>query len=434
MERGAGVLGIAVLLGIAWLFSVDRRAIRWSTVGVALGLQLAIAALILRTPIGAAFFVGANDLAVAFISYADRGIDFVFGRWPEQLLGPEGEPVRLPFVFAVRVLPIIIVMGSVRLPFVFAVRVLPIIIVMGSVFSVLYHVGLLPRLVDALARGLRRVLPISGAESLATIANVFLGMSEAPLLIRPYVERMTRSELFLVMTAGFATVAGSVLIAYIGMLGSEYAGHLIGASFMSAPAAVAAAKILVPETGTPETVAGAHIAVERPAANVIDAAAVGASDGLRLALNVGAMLIAFVAIVYMLDDALGWAGGLVGWPEASFEGLLGIALAPIALLLGVAPGDAFAVGEMLGVKTVLNEFLAYEMLARALDELEPRSAIIASYALCGFANFGSLAILLGALGGIAPGRRGDIARDGLRAILAGSIASFMTGAIAGLLL
>jgi CNT family concentrative nucleoside transporter len=414
MERGAGLLGIAVLLGIAWLFSVDRRAIRWSTVGVALGLQLAIAALILRTPIGAAFFVGANDLAVAFISYADRGIDFVFGRWPEQLLGPEGEPVRLPFVFAVRVLPIIIVMGS--------------------VFSVLYHVGLLPRLVDALARGLRRVLPISGAESLATIANVFLGMSEAPLLIRPYVERMTRSELFLVMTAGFATVAGSVLIAYIGMLGSEYAGHLIGASFMSAPAAVAAAKILVPETGTPETVAGAHIAVERPAANVIDAAAVGASDGLRLALNVGAMLIAFVAIVYMLDDALGWAGGLVGWPEASFEGLLGIALAPIALLLGVAPGDAFAVGEMLGVKTVLNEFLAYEMLARALDELEPRSAIIASYALCGFANFGSLAILLGALGGIAPGRRGDIARDGLRAILAGSIASFMTGAIAGLLL
>jgi CNT family concentrative nucleoside transporter len=414
MERGAGVLGIAVLLGIAWLFSVDRRAIRWSTVGVALGLQLAIAALILRTPIGAAFFVGANDLAVAFISYADRGIDFVFGRWPEQLLGPEGEPVRLPFVFAVRVLPIIIVMGS--------------------VFSVLYHVGLLPRLVDALARGLRRVLPISGAESLATIANVFLGMSEAPLLIRPYVERMTRSELFLVMTAGFATVAGSVLIAYIGMLGSEYAGHLIGASFMSAPAAVAAAKILVPETGTPETVAGAHIAVERPAANVIDAAAVGASDGLRLALNVGAMLIAFVAIVYMLDDALGWAGGLVGWPEASFEGLLGIALAPIALLLGVAPGDAFAVGEMLGVKTVLNEFLAYEMLARALGELEPRSAVIASYALCGFANFGSLAILLGALGGIAPGRRGDIARDGLRAILAGSIASFMTGAIAGLLL
>jgi CNT family concentrative nucleoside transporter len=414
MERGAGVLGIAVLLGIAWLFSVDRRAIRWSTVGVALGLQLAIAALILRTPIGAAFFVGANDLAVAFIGYADRGIDFVFGRWPEQLLGPEGEPVRLPFVFAVRVLPIIIVMGS--------------------VFSVLYHVGLLPRLVDALARGLRRVLPISGAESLATIANVFLGMSEAPLLIRPYVERMTRSELFLVMTAGFATVAGSVLIAYIGMLGSEYAGHLIGASFMSAPAAVAAAKILVPETGTPETVAGAHIAVERPAANVIDAAAVGASDGLRLALNVGAMLIAFVAIVYMLDDALGWAGGLVGWPEASFEGLLGIALAPIALLLGVAPGDAFAVGEMLGVKTVLNEFLAYEMLARALGELEPRSAVIASYALCGFANFGSLAILLGALGGIAPGRRGDIARDGLRAILAGSIASFMTGAIAGLLL
>jgi CNT family concentrative nucleoside transporter len=218
------------------------------------------------------------------------------------------------------------------------------------------------------------------------------------------------------------------------MLGPEFAGHLIAASFMSAPAAVAIAKIVVPEEGTPETLGGARIPIERTTVNVIDAAAQGASDGLRLALNVGAMLIAFVALVYLLDDALGALGGLFGIRDLTFERLLGLALAPLAFLLGVPWHDAPVVGEMLGVKTVLNEFIAFQMLAEARDGLAPRSAIIASYALCGFANFGSLAVLLGGLGGIAPSRRPDIARDGMRAILAGSIATFMTGGIAGLLL
>jgi CNT family concentrative nucleoside transporter len=416
MERLIGIVGIAVLIGIAWLASLRRRAIDWRSVGAALALQLVIAALVLRTGVGRLLFEGANDLAIAFIDYANHGIEFVFGRWPRTLLGPQGDPVPLPFVFAVRVLPIIIFMGS--------------------VFSVLYHLGLLQRLVDLMARGLRRVVRISGAESLATIANIFLGMTEAPLLVRPYVERMTRSELFCVMTAGLATVAGSVLVAYVGLLGADFAGHLIAASFMSAPAAVAMAKIMIPEEETPATLGGARLPVERTSVNVIDAAAVGAADGLRLALNVGAMLIAFVAMVYLLDDALGAAGRLVGLDNLTFEGLLGFILAPIAFLLGVPWSDAPTVGALLGIKTVLNEFLAYQGLSEAIarGEIGARSAVIASYALCGFANFGSLAILLGGLGGIAPSCRPALARDGLRAILAGSLATFMTGAIAGLIL
>ncbi|MEE2704044.1 MAG: nucleoside transporter C-terminal domain-containing protein [Myxococcota bacterium] len=416
IERGIGVVGIAVLIGIAWLASTQRRAIRWGPVGIAFALQLLIAAAVLRTQFGIRFFHAANDLAVALIGAADHGIEFVFGSWPSELLGPGGEPVQLPYVFAIRVLPIIIFLGS--------------------LFSILFHLGVVQRVVDWLARGLRVALRISGAESLATIANVFVGMSEAPLLIRPYVAGMTRSELFCVMVAGLATVAGSVLVAYVGLLGSDFAGHLIAASFMSAPAAVAMAKIMVPEEGTPITLGGAPQQLERETRNLIDAAAQGAAQGLQLALNVGAMLIAFVALVYLLDGLLLWAGDLVGLQGLSFERLLGIALAPIAFLIGVPWADAPAVGSLLGIKTVLNEFLAYQQLAEqvARGGIEPRSAVIASYALCGFANFGSLAILLGALGGIAPSRRHDVARDGLRAILAGSLATFVTGAIAGLLL
>ncbi len=414
MERAIGVLGIGVLGLLAWLASTNRRGVRWLPVFTALGLQLVIALVALRTPFGAWLFAAANDLAVAFLGYADRGIDFVFGRWPDEVLGADGKPLRLPFVFAVRVLPIIIFMAS--------------------VFSILYHLGILQHVVNGLAQPLHRLLRISGAEALATIGNIFVGMVEAPLLIRPYIERMTRSELFCVMTAGLATVAGTVLVAYMSMLGGEYAGHLIAASFMSAPAAVAIAKLMIPEDGRPQTMGGARVKIEREHANTIDAAASGAADGLRLALNIGAMLIAFVALIYMLDDVLGAVGGLLGIQDLSFASLLGFVLAPLAWLMGVPWADALTVGQMLGIKIVLNEFLAYQMLADARESLNPRSVVIASYALCGFANFGSLAILLGGLGGIAPSRRSDIARDGIRAVYAGSIATFMTGAIAGLLL
>jgi CNT family concentrative nucleoside transporter len=412
LERFVGVLGVVVLLAIAYAASTNRKRVQWRPIGLALLLQLVIALLVLRTPWGARFFAFVNDAAAAFIASADAGIVFVFGAWPETVLGPDGQALRLPYVFALRVLPIIVFMSS--------------------VFAVLQHYGILQRIVELLARGLRRTLRTSGAESLAAIAEIFLGMTEAPLMIRPYVPRLTRSELFLVMTAGLATVAGSVLVAYMGMLGPEFAGHLVAASFMAAPAAIAIAKLMVPEEGVPETQALARIDLPRTTVNGIDAAASGAADGVRLALNIGGMLVAFVAIVHLANAALGWAGSLVGITSLSFEGMLGVVLAPLAFVLGVPWHDAPAIGEMLGVKTVLNEFIAYQMLAEAKTGLDPRSVVIASYALCGFANFGSLAIQIGGLGGIAPERRGDVARDAIRALCAGSLASFLTAAVAGL--
>ena len=412
MERAVGLLGVFVLLAIAYAASTNRKRVQWRPIGVALLLQLAIALLVLRTPWGASFFALVNDAAAAFIRSADAGIAFVFGAWPEVVLGPDGHALRLPYVFALRVLPIIVFMSS--------------------VFAVLQHFGILQRLVEFLARGLKHTLRTSGAESLAAIAEIFLGMTEAPLMIRPYVSGLTRSELFLVMTAGLATVAGSVLVAYMGMLGPEYAGHLVAASFMAAPAAIAIAKLMVPEEGVPATQALAHIELPRTTVNAIDAAASGAADGVRLALNIGGMLVAFVAIVHLANAVLGWAGSQAGLAGLSFEGLLGGALAPLAFVLGVPWHDAPAIGEMLGVKTVLNEFIAYQMLADAKAGLDPRSVVIASYALCGFANFGSLAIQIGGLGGIAPERRGDVAHDAIRALCAGSLASFLTAAIAGL--
>jgi CNT family concentrative nucleoside transporter len=276
---------------------------------------------------------------------------------------------------------------------------------------------------------------ISGAEALSTVGDIFLGMTEAPLLIRPYVARMTESELFAVMCAGMATIAGSVFLAYVAM--GVSAGYLVTASFMSAPAAVMFAKIMVPETGAPETSwssgEGAKVSVPKLDVNVIDAAARGASEGLQLALNVGGMLIAFVALVSMVDHAASWIGGRFGHPELNLGRILGAPLTPLAYLMGVPWKDAPLVGSLLGTKTVLNEFLAYQAMTSHASELDPRSIRIASFALCGFANFGSLAIVLGGLGGMVPERRKDLARLGLKSILAGSLATFLTGTIAGLI-
>ena len=414
MERWIGLLGIAGIVAVSWLASARRRAVDWRTVGVALGLQFLIAFAVLRTAPGRALFVWLNDAVLALTRSADAGIEFVFGAWPAQVMGVEGDPVSLPQVFAFRVLPILIFMSS--------------------LFGVLQHYGILQRLVRGLALLLHRSLRISGAESLAAAANVFFGMTEAPVMIRPYVAALTRSELFLVMTAGLSTVAGTVLVAYMGLVGPEHSAHLIAASFMSAPAAVALAKLWVPEQDEPKTLGGARIDVGTESVNAIDAAAQGAAVGLRLSLNIGAMLVAFVALIHLLNALLGAAGSWFGAGDLTFEALLGYLLAPVAFALGVPAEDALRVGELLGVKTVLNEFVAYEMLSSMRAELSPRSLIIASYALCGFANLGSIAILIGGLGGLAPERRADIARDGLRAVAAGSLATFLTGAIAGLLL
>jgi CNT family concentrative nucleoside transporter len=403
--RFVSALGLVAMIAIAWLFSVDRRRMPWRTVLFGLGIQLGLALLLLKTGVGSVFFAGASAAVGGLTHYTSVGARFVFGP----------------------------LMDS---GFAIVTQVLPVIVFMGSLFAVLFHLGVIQRVVAAIAWGMTRTMRTSGAESLAAAANIFVGMVEAPLLVRPYIERMTRSELFAVMTTGMATVAGSVMVAYASMLGADYAGHLLTASFLAAPGGLLLAKVMIPETGTPLTAGSRGADIEDAAVNVFDAAANGAIAGLRLAGYVGAMLIAFVALVALANDALGALGGLVGIEKLSFQGVLGLVFAPLAWLMGVPADDVTKVGSLLGVKTVLNEFIAYQELAVLVKdgEISRRAAVLASYALCGFANFGSLAILLGGLGGMAPSRRGEIASMGLRSILAGTLATLMAGCWAGILL
>jgi CNT family concentrative nucleoside transporter len=407
-EVGLRVLstcGLLVMIALAWVFSVDRRRMPWRIILWGLGIQFCLALLLLKTVVGRGFFAAVNHAVAGIVAYSDVGARFVFGPLFE---------------------------GG----FSIVAHVLPIIIFLGSLFSVLHHLGVVQRVVDVVALGLSRTLGTSGAESVAAVANVFVGMVEAPLLVRPYIERMTRSELFTVMTTGMATVAGSVLVAYVRLLGGEFAGHLVIASFLSAPAGVLIAKVMVPETEQPATRAGSQVRVQREATNVIEAASLGAMGGLRLAGYVGAMLIAFVAGIALINGGLGAVAGWLGQENWTLQRGLGMLFAPLAWLMGIPWSEASTVGSLLGVKTVLNEFLAYAELAPLIEQgnLSGRSAVIASYALCGFANFGSLAILLGGIGGMAPSRRSDVARFGLRSILAGTLATLMTGCVAGILL
>jgi CNT family concentrative nucleoside transporter len=404
--RGVSLLGFVALIGLAWLLSSDRRAFPTRTVAWGVVLQLALGALLIQSPIGRAFFAGVNALVSRFLGYTEAGTRFVFGPLMETGVS-------------------------------FALNVLPVIVFMGSFLAVLYHLGLVQRVVDVLAFLLSRSMKLSGAESLAAVANVFLGMVESALVVKPYLERMTRSELFSLMTVGMATVAGSILLAYVSVLGGgDFAGHLVTASLLSAPAGLLIAKVMAPEDGVPETVAGTPARIEVDSVNVIDAAATGALNGLRLAAYVGTMLIAFVALIAFSNDLLASLGELVGLPGLSLQKVLGWLLAPLSFAMGVPWADAQQVGALMGMKTILNEFIAYQELGRAIaaGEIGERAAIIASYALCGFANFGSLAILLGGIGGMAPGRRRDVAELGLRSIAAGTLATMMTGCVAGIFL
>ena len=405
-SRAAALLGLLLMIGIAWALSADRSRIAWRTVGWGLGLQLALGVLLLVSPAGALLFDAMGAVVNALGRYTDVGARFVFGS-----LADTG--------------------------FSFVVNVLPLILVIGSLFSMLYHLGVIQGLVRVLGRLLSRTMGTSGAESLCAVANLFLGMTESALVVKPYLERMTRSELFVLMTVGMATVAGSVMVAYVRMLGGEvYAGHLATATLLSAPASILIAKLMVPETETPATAGPEATPVPVESVNLVDAAATGAVAGMRLAAYVGAMLIAFVALVALANDLLGQLGAWVGLPDLTLQQILGTLLAPVAWLMGVPWQDAPAVGALLGMKTILNEFLAYQELARLIDAgvLQPRSAAVASYALCGFANLGSLAILLGGLSGLAPGRRGEVARMGLLSLLSGSLATFMTACVASILL
>jgi CNT family concentrative nucleoside transporter len=430
-ERLVGVLGIAVMIGLAALLSYDRRRINWRLVASGLALQLVFGLLVLKTGVGRAAFEAVGDAITSLLGFQKQGSRFVFGNLVENTI-----PVGLPGPGGA----LDTSAGQVANAGAFvAFSVLPTIIFFSSLMSVLYYLGVMQLVVRSLAWVMQKTLGTSGAETLSASGNIFLGQTEAPLLIKPFVGRMTQSELVTVMVGGFATVAGGVLAAYVGMLSGTFPGiaaHLLAASVMNAPAGLYLAKIIRPESETPATKGSLQLVVERHEKSVIEAAASGAAQGLQLALNVAAMLIAFVALVALLNALLGWGGGLVGLENLSLQRILGTLLRPLAWVMGVPWADTAYVGSLIGIKTVLNEFFAYGQFAGDLGgplQLSPRSAVILTYALLGFANFSSIAIQIGGIGGLAPERRSEIARFGLRAMIAGNLAAFISASLAGML-
>jgi len=412
-----GLFGLAVLVGIAWLASLDRRAVDWKLVVTGVSLQIAFAAVVLLVPGGKDVFDALGKGFVKVLGFVQAGSGFIFGG----------------------------LMDTSKFGFIFAFQVLPTIIFFASLMGVLYHLNVMQTVVRGMAWAITKVMRVSGAETTSVCASVFIGQTEAPLTIRPYISRMTQSELLTIMIGGMAHIAGGVLAAYVQMLGGSdpvqqafYAKHLLAASIMAAPATLVISKVLRPETDEPLTRGTVKMEVEKTTANVIDAAAAGAGDGLRLALNVGAMLLAFIALIALLNAPLTWLGDVTGLSAAigkptDLATLLGYALSPIAWVIGVPWQDANTVGSLIGTKVVLNEFVAYVDLAKTQAGLTDQGRLIATYALCGFANFSSIAIQIGGIGGLAPDRRQDLARFGLRAVLGGSLATFMTATIAGVL-
>ena len=418
-----GLFGLSVLIFIAWLFSNNRGAVDWRLVLTGIALQVGFAALVLLVPGGRDVFDALGNGFVKILSFVGEGSKFIFGN----------------------------LMDVDTYGFIFAFQVLPTIIFFAALMGVLYHLGVMQFIVRIMALAITKVMKVSGAETTSVCASVFIGQTEAPLTVRPYIGRMTESELITMMIGGMAHIAGGVLAAYVGMLGggdpvesAYYAKHLLAASIMAAPATLVIAKLLIPETGNPLTRGTVKMEVEKTTSNIIDAAAAGAADGLRLALNIGAMLLAFIALIAMLNWPLTWIGEVTGLAEAlgrptDMATLLGYLLAPIAWVIGVPWQDATTVGGLIGQKIVLNEFVAYLQLAEIVNgnvegvALTDKGKLIATYALCGFANFSSIAIQIGGIGGLAPERRQDLARFGLRAVLGGTLATFMTATIAGVL-
>jgi CNT family concentrative nucleoside transporter len=432
-QRLIGVLGIAVMLGLVVLMSSDRRRINWRLVASGLTLQLVFGLAVLKTDAGQWFFQRLGGLVTALLGFQEQGARFIFGN-----LVQSNVPVGMadPTGAVDGSLGMVANTGAF-----FAFNVLPTIIFFSALMSVLYYLGVMQLIVKGLAWGMQKTLRTSGAETLSASGNIFLGQTEAPLLIKPFVKTMTSSELTTVMVGGFATVAGGVLAAYVGMLSGVLPGiasHLLAASVMNAPAGLYLSKILVPETGTPVTAGSLDLKSEETVADssVVEAAANGAAQGLQLAINVAAMLMAFVALVAMLNAGLGWVGDLVGIANLSLQAILGFLLKPLAWVMGVPWQDTSYVGGLIGLKTSLNEFVAYAQFASDLGQgqvLEPRSAIILTYALLGFANFSSIAIQIGGIGGLAPERRPEIAKLGLKAMIAGNLAAFISATLAGML-
>ncbi len=423
LENSISLLGIVVLLLVAWLLSNNRRRFPWRVAGWGLGLQLFLAVILLRTPWGGAVFSGARSFVSRLLAFTDAGASFLWGnlyRTSEDLvtfINPEAGHIQVTDSVTGQLMPI----GTV-----FVIHILPTIIFFSSLMALLYHLGVMQIVIRGMAWVMRKTMGTSGSESFSVAANVFVGQTEAPLVIRPYLPTMTQSELMAVMVGGFATVAGGVMAAYV-RFGVD-AGHLLAASVMSAPAALVVAKIMYPETEESPTRGTVTLDVPREYANVLDAAAGGAGVGLKLAANIGAMLLAFIALVAMINYGLGFVG-------LSLQQIFGWVFSPIAWVMGVPWSEAATFGNLLGTKIAVNEFVGYIELIAARDagSLSPRSVVIGTYALCGFANFSSIAIQIGGIGTIMPTRRADVAALGLKAMFGGALASWLTATIAGVL-
>lgn len=398
-----GIFGVIALLAIAFALSNNKQAINWRTVGGAFVIQVLIALFVLYFEPGIAALLAITDFVAGVIAYADEGINFVFGS-----------------------------VGNKSLGFIFAFNVLPVIIFFSALITVLYHLGIMKFIINIIGGGLQKVLGTSRPESMSAAANIFVGQTEAPLIVRPFIPKMTQSELFAVMVGGLASIAGSIMAGYAG-IGVELK-YLLAASFMAAPAGLLMAKIMVPEVDTPNNDLTQIDGEDTSYANIFDAAASGASSGLQLALNVGAMLLAFVALIALINGIIGWTGNLFGLENLTFEQILGYLMAPIAWAIGVDWSEAQIAGSFIGQKIVVNEFVAYLNFVEMSDQLSVKSQAIITFALCGFANFSSIAILMGGLGAMAPSRRKDIARLGLKAVCAATLANLMSAALAGLFL
>ena len=405
MDRFIGILGVIVILGIAYLFSENKKKINWRLVATGLGLQIIFALIILKVPFGRKVFEAASGFITRILDFTAEGTTFLFGNLTDQAT-----------------------FGSI-----FALNVLPTIIFFSALMGILYYLGIMQAIVKFIAKGICKLLGTSGAETLSAVGNIFLGQTEAPLLVRPYISSMTKSEMTAIMVGGMATVAGGVMAGYVAM--GINAGHLLAASIMAAPAGLVLAKMLVPETEEPETKDITNIEVEKTASNVVEAAANGASDGLMLALNVAAMILAFVALIALFNYLIGLVGGLFGFPELSLNWILGKLFSPLAFVMGVPTGDLSAAGSLLGQKVMINEFVAYSDLSAlsASGVLQEKTILIMTYALCGFANISSVAIQIGGIGAMAPNKKGTIAKLGFKALLGGALATCLTATIAGIL-
>ena len=405
MNRLIGLLGIIIIIGIAYLLSENKKKINWKLVAVGLGLQILFALIILKIPFGKTSFQFASRIVTKILDFTSEGTVFLFGNLTD-----------------------VNTFGSI-----FALNVLPTIIFFSSLMGILYYLGIMQAVVKFIARIISKLLGTSGAETLSAVGNIFLGQTEAPLLVKPYINKMTKSELTAIMIGGMATVAGGVMAGYISM--GVDAGHLLAGSIMAAPAGLILAKILVPEVDEPETKNTTNISVEKTASNVVEAAANGASEGLFLALNVAAMLLAFVALIALLNYIIGFIGGFLGFPSLSLQWILGKIFSPLAFVMGIPVKDISIAGSLLGEKIMINEFVAYSSLSNYITEgiLQEKTILILTYALCGFANISSIAIQIGGIGGIAPERKSTIAKLGLKSLIGGALATCLTGTIAGIL-